>query len=99
MNTESAYLMLLNIRIPQAEHAKIQERLAEISNGSAKAVYFDKNGGAFLFMSELEPKQIYDRLCGALLNDDSYIIVELGDKWITFGQGAAAIWLDKNLRK
>lgn len=96
---ERAYLMLLNIKIPQVEHAKIQSKLSEISSGTSKAVYFDRNGGAFLFLSRLVPRQIYDRLTGILLNDDTYIIVELGEKWITFGHGSAAAWLQKNLNK
>lgn len=96
---EIAYLMLLNIKIPQAEHAKIKDKLNEISNGTAKAVYFDKHGGAFLFLSALKPEQIYNRFSGILLNDDAYIIIEIGNKWITFGHSAAADWLQKNLRK
>lgn len=98
-NIERAYLMLLNIKVPQAEHIKIQSKLTEIFNGTSKAVYFDKNGGAFMFMSKLIPRQIYDRFSGILLNDDSYIIVELGSKWITFGHGSATAWLQKHLNK
>lgn len=95
---ERPYMMLLNIKVPQAEHVKIQSKLNEISNRTSKAVYFDKNGGAFLFISKLVPRQIYDRFSGILLNDDAFIIVELGHQWITFGHGSAAIWLEKNLK-
>ena len=96
-NQETSYMMLLNIKVPQAEHARIQAKLSEISSGTSKAIYFDKHGGAFLFKTTLKAQQIYDRLIGTLLNDDRYIIVELGTDWTTFGHEDAAGWLRKYL--
>ena len=97
-DTETPYLMLLNIKKPQPEHAKIKTILASISGDTAKAVYFDSKGGAFLFMSKLNTGQIHGRFDGVLLNEDFYLIVELGRDWVTFGQGVAAGWLKNHLR-
>lgn len=96
--SEKPYLMLLNIKNPLPEHAKIKTTLDSISNGTAKAAYFDKNGGAFLFTSKLNTGQIHGRFDGVLLNDDTYLIVELGQDWYTFGHNAAAGWLRNHLR-
>jgi hypothetical protein len=90
--------MLLNIKTPQPEHAKIKTTLDTISNGTSKPVYFDRHGGAFLFMSRLSAGQIHGRFDGVLLNEDFYLIVELGKDWVTFGQGIAAGWLRNHLR-
>lgn len=91
------YLMLLNIKKPQPEHAEIKARLEKLSNGTAKAVYFDSHGAAFLFTSTLNAGQIYGRFDGVLLNEDRYMIVELGQDWVTFGGGIAAGWLRHHL--
>lgn len=96
-NIERPYLMLLNIKEPQPEHAKIQSKLNEISRGTSKPIYFDKHGGAFLFKTTLRAQQVYDSLIGILLNDDRYIIVELGANWTTFGFEDASGWLRKYL--
>ena len=97
-DTEKPYLMLLNIKSPQPEHAKIKTTLDALSNGTAKAVYFDRHGGAFLFTSRLNAGQIHGRFDGVLLNEDFYLIIELGQDWVTFGQGVAACWLRNHLR-
>jgi len=90
--------MLLNITKPQPEHTKIKTILDGISNDTAKAVYFDKHGGAFLFTSKLNAGQIHGRFSGILLNEDKYLIIELGQDWHTFGQGVADGWLRNHLR-
>lgn len=90
--------MLLNIKNPQPEHARIKTTLDALSDGTAKAVYFDKHGGAFLFMSKLNAGQIHGRFDGILLNEDFYLIIEIGHEWQTFGQGIAAGWLRNHLR-
>lgn len=96
-NIEKPYLMLLNITVPQPEHAKILSKLNELSNGTVKPVYFDKHGGAFLFTTKLNARQLYDRLIGVLLNDDRYIIIELGKDGIAFGFESAMEWFRKYL--
>lgn len=96
-DTEKPYLMLLNIKTPQPEHAKVKTILDSVSGGTAKAVYFDRHGGAFLFTSTLSAGKIHGRFGGVLLNDDSYLIVELGRDWVTFGHGIAAGWLRNHL--
>jgi hypothetical protein len=97
-NFKKPYLMLLNIKKPQPEHAKIKTILDTISDGTSKAAYFDKHGGAFLFMSNLNAGKIHGRFDGVLLNEDFYLIIELGQDWATFGQGIAASWLRNHLR-
>jgi hypothetical protein len=97
-DTVAPYLMLLNIKSPQPEHAKIKTVLDSVSGGTARAVYFDKHGGAFLFSSKLNAGQIHGRFGGVLLNEDFYLIVELGQDWAAFGQGIAAGWLNTHLR-
>lgn len=70
---EKRYLMLLNITTPQPEHAKIKAVMENLSGSTAKAVYFDKHGFAYLFSSKLNAGQIHGRFDGVLLNDDHYI--------------------------
>ncbi|MBY0483462.1 hypothetical protein [Nitrosomonas sp.] len=96
---DKRYLLLLNTSTVQPEHAKIQTTLSKLSNDTSKPIYFDKHGGAFLFVTKLNAGQISARLEGILLNDDNYIIVEVGSDWFTFGNTKAATWFQKYINR
>lgn len=92
-NVTNNYLMLLNIKNPQPEHARILGKLSELSNETAKAIYFDRHGGAFLMSTSLDANSIYKKLDGIVFNDDSFLIIEIGSDWMTFGNNIASYWL------
>lgn len=96
-NAERPYLMLLNITEPQPEHAKIKSVLDQISDNTAKAIYFDKHSGGFVFTSKLKPRQIYSRFDQTLMSSDRCIILELGEEWFTHGYENASGWFQKYL--
>lgn len=96
MSNSKKYILLINIKIPQPEHANIITKLNQISDNTAKPVYFDKNGGAILFKTDLNAKEIYNAITGSVLNDDRFIILEICEQFFTFGHDIAAGWLNRN---
>jgi hypothetical protein len=90
------YMMLVNIKNPRPEHARLMTALKTISP-DPKAAYFDKNGGAFFFNSERPLRDISNRVFDLVGNEDQYLIVELGQSWVTLGLGSAAGWLRHHL--
>lgn len=90
--------MLLKLPNPVPEHAQIKTVMQSFSDDS-KAVYFDRHGGAFVFNTSLELRQVHARFDKVLRSGDTFLIVEIGPDWMSYGHNVAAGWLTHRLGK
>lgn len=85
------YLAVFLLPIPQHEHLQIVEVIRAASKGDFKQAFFGAFGGGYLFCSELHP---WDLDFGkVLMNDDSLLIVELGEAFTHRNLRIAENWL------
>ena len=93
-----AYLIFIKITKPQPEHAKISEVLQKISCSPVGQLFINQ-GIAFGFRSNLSVGQISGQFTEArvFLNDDSFVLVELGTEFLAFRADPARAWLSQNL--
>ena len=94
-NSDRCYLLLLKLAFNDAEHTQIPDALRQASDGRYKPVYSDKQrGGAFLLQSRYRADEIAGHFGKILMNDDQYLIIEVGpDWWVSRNQSAAQGWL------
>ena len=92
------YLIFIRLGKKQPEHERIPMALEKISC-SPPAQLFLNNGIAIGFRSTLKIGQISGELADAkvFLNDDSYVLVELGAGSLCFRADPARAWLGQNL--
>lgn len=90
------FLGVFWLPVPQPEHAKIIEVLKSASKGDCKQVFAfgDVKKGAtlgVLFTCDSKPWHVdFSRV---LLNEDKYLLIEVGDLSCHFGLGIAETWL------
>lgn len=85
------FLALFILPVPEEEHAQIVEVIRHASKGDFKPAYFGAGGGGFLFTSDLMPWDIgFGKI---LMNNDSLLIVELGDLFAQRNLKVAENWL------
>ncbi|MEI6317435.1 MAG: hypothetical protein WCS09_02895 [Pseudomonadota bacterium] len=85
------YLALFCLRQVREEHRKLEDVIRAASAGSYTRM-LTPNGPMFLYESELLPWQVsFDRI---LHNDDSLVMVEVGEATRLDGFSAAAGWLN-----
>lgn len=88
------YLAIFFLPVPQKEHAEIEKAVAYHSDGDYKRAFLNANRDGsgvvgYLFTSNTVPWQ----MGFGLLNGDTKLIVEIGDKYSEDGHNIAAAWL------
>ncbi len=91
------YLAVFVLPVPQREHAKIVDVIRDASGGDFKAAFFGTWGGGYLFSSELKPWEI--GFGKVIMNDDSVLIVELGELFAQDNLRVSENWLKSHLGK
>jgi len=89
------YLSVFLLPKPQQEHKEIINVIKAISRGDYKSAFVGSGAIGYLFTSEMLPWQI--SFSEVLMNDDSVLIVELGEKFVQCNLGAAEGWLKSHL--
>ncbi|MFN3295218.1 hypothetical protein [Caldimonas sp.] len=85
------YLAIFGLPKPQPEHAKIVEVIRAASGGEFKQ-FIVPGGIGFMYESEELPWNLsFSRI---LHNGDTKLIVEIGEKVLLEGYGAAQGWLN-----
>jgi len=93
------YVLFITLGERQPEHSQLPNALRAASNDRFKAI--PTPAGLLVFMdSELWPIEIAGHFGKILLNQDSYVILELGkDWWVSKNQSAAQGWLNTHRPK
>lgn len=89
------YLLIQHLKVPTTEHAQIESRIRENSDGDFKLVFTTANrseGGvvAYLFSSDLA----FDQMSfGPLMREDRLLVLEVTGRHIEQGMNVAKHWL------
>lgn len=88
------YLAIFFLPVPQKEHVNIEKSVAYHSDGDYKLAFMNANRDGsgvigYLFSSNEMPW----RMAFGLLNGDTHLIVEVGEKYSEVGHNVAAAWL------
>lgn len=88
------YLIAINLGPDQAEHLELPGALKDISGGDFRSMRFGTRGSIVLMRSARSAAQIAGAFAQILLNEDQYLIVEIGqDWWAGENLSAAQLWL------
>ena len=89
------FLAVFLLPSPQAEHARLVEAIAYHSDGDYKLAFRQgmKDGAVvgYLFTSASKAQEM--GFGQVLLNEDSYLITELGENYAVEGHNVAEAWL------
>lgn len=85
------YLAVFLLPKPQREHARIVDVIREASNGDFKAAFVGSGTVGYLFSSSLPPWKL--DFGKVLMNDDAYLITEVGNAFSQARLGSAEGWL------
>ena len=91
------YLAIFLLPKPHREHGHLVEIIREVSGGEFKAAFVGAQCIGYVFASELLPWDI--GFGKVLMNDDSVLIVELGELFAQQNLRVAENWLKAHLRK
>lgn len=88
------YLAIFFLPVPQKEHAEIEKAVAYHSDGDYKRAFLNANRDGsgivgYVFTSNTVPW----KMGFGLLNGDTKLIVEVGDKYCEDGHNIAGAWL------
>lgn len=96
------FLVIFVLPVAQAEHARIAAAVKDHSDGECQIAFTwaapkpDKSAVvAYLFTSEIHPGD----MGFGLLNQDSFLLVELGDLCAEKGMNVAAAWMRRRRRQ
>lgn len=91
------YLAVFLLPKPRPEHKQILDVIKEASGGDFKAAFVGSNCIGYLFKSNLLPWQI--SFSKILFNDDSVLIIEVGDSFSHQNLRVAENWLKAHAQK
>lgn len=90
------YLDVFLLPKPKPEHRGIVEVIRSVSGGDFKAAFVGSGAIGYVFTSESMPWQI--SFSKIIMNDDSVLITELGEKFAHQNLGAVEGWLKSHLQ-
>lgn len=95
------YLLIQHLKFPVPEHAMIESRIRENSEGDCKLVFTTANRGEggvvmYLFTSDLRFSQMS---FGPLMNEDRMLVVEVTGRHRQEGMNVAQQWLQARREK
>lgn len=91
------YLAVFLLPKPRPEHKQLADIIKDVSNGDCKAAFVGSGCIGYLFKSHLMPWQI--SFSKVLFNDDSSLIIEVGETFSHQNLRAAENWLKAHAQK
>lgn len=94
---QTNYLALFNLPKPQREHAQIINVLKDFSGGDYKMAFAGGTCVAYLFSSDKRLRDL--SFAKIIMNDDTVLIVELGELFTHQNLRVAENWIAAHQRK